>query len=61
MHVDAAMQANKKSAAVLREDDGAADGGGSSLKLVGAEVASQPPTISQIVPASAATGRYGVP
>lgn len=34
---------------------------GSSLKLVGAEVVSQPPTISQIVPASAATGRHGVP
>jgi len=38
--------------------DGAADGGGSSLKLVGAEVAPQPPTISRIVPASAATGRH---
>jgi len=57
VHVDAA-QANKKSPAgrAKEEEVVAADGGGSSLKLV---VASQPPTISQIVPASAATGRHG--
>ena len=34
---------------------------GSSLKLVGAEVVSQPPTISQIMPASAATDTHDVP
>lgn len=44
MHVDAA-QANKKSPAG-RAREVAADGDGSSLKLVGAEVAFQPPTIS---------------
>jgi len=57
VHVDAA-QANKKSPEGSAREV-AADGGGSSLKLVAAEVASQPPTISQIVPASAATGRHG--
>jgi len=54
VHVDAA-QTNKKSRTARGIRKVATDG--SSLKLVGAEVVSQPPTISQIVPASVATGR----